>query len=240
MSITVKLDRNYNSVADSYDWPLSGVVIKLIRDTHKGGLVIASSVSTGSGTAGFSVTTLPGATYHLSVRIVARISNDGVYLESIGSGILFRFTYHPTALPIVLWPAGAAPSLNMGMNCCSACLGRFGTARLPAPVSGCTLPLPHGIIRQHLHADSLPLEQPPPRFLGHDPCLIHRPCAQVTNPPLEGTQLALRLPHVRNTPAHSFTLRTGRHNQYARTASFTAPPASTKNFTMLVQDTQVR
>ena len=68
VSVTVKLDRNYNSVADSYDWPLSGVVIKLIRDTHKGGLVVASSVSTGSGTAGFSVLTLPGATYHLSVR----------------------------------------------------------------------------------------------------------------------------------------------------------------------------
>ncbi len=68
MSITVKLDRNYNSMADSYDWPLGGVVIKLIRDTHKGGIVVASSVSTGSGTAVFSVFAPPGATYHLSVR----------------------------------------------------------------------------------------------------------------------------------------------------------------------------
>ena len=62
----------------------------------------------------------------------------------------------------------------------------------------------------------------------------------MANPPLGGTQLALRLPHVAGTPAHNFTMRTGRSNQYARTPSFTALPGSVKNFTLLVQDTQVR
>ena len=61
----------------------------------------------------------------------------------------------------------------------------------------------------------------------------------MTNPPLTGTQLALRLPHVPGTPAHNFTVRTGQHSAIARTPSFAAPPGSMKNFTMLVQDTQV-
>ena len=67
VSITVKLDRNFNSMADSYDWPLAGVIVKLVRDMHKGPVTIASSVSTGSGIAGFSVAAPPGATYHLAV-----------------------------------------------------------------------------------------------------------------------------------------------------------------------------
>ena len=70
MSITVRLDRNYNSMVDPNDWPLAGVVIKLIRETHKGGLVVASTVSTGSGAAGFSVAAPPGAIYHLSVSLL--------------------------------------------------------------------------------------------------------------------------------------------------------------------------
>ncbi len=60
------------------------------------------------------------------------------------------------------------------------------------------------------------------------------------NPPLEGTQLALRVPGVEGTPAHNFTLRTGKRSAIARTPSFSAPPGSVLNFTLLVQDTQVR
>ena len=60
------------------------------------------------------------------------------------------------------------------------------------------------------------------------------------SPPLEGTQLAMRLPHAPGTPAHNFTLRTGAHSSIARTPSFSAQHGSVLNFTLLVQDTQAR
>jgi hypothetical protein len=63
----VKLDRNYNSVADSYDWPLAGVMVKLVRETPKQGIQSAASTSGSSGFAGFTVAAAPSKIYHLAV-----------------------------------------------------------------------------------------------------------------------------------------------------------------------------
>ena len=68
LNVMVKLDRNYNSLADSYDWPLNGIVVKLVRETRKGGSQIAASTSDVFGYAGFTVAAPAGATYHLAVR----------------------------------------------------------------------------------------------------------------------------------------------------------------------------
>ena len=67
LNVMVKLDRNYNSVADSYDWALAGVMVKLVRETRKGGVQSAASTSGSSGFAGFTVAAPTGSTYHLAV-----------------------------------------------------------------------------------------------------------------------------------------------------------------------------